>query len=70
VIVARDEGKIHEKLRRVLAADRHTRVIFDRRASAARNHPWVARSLRIHSFAVVAAVGGERRRPRLEVATA
>lgn len=57
VIVARDEDEIHAKLRRVLAGDRHTRVIFDRRASGARNHPWVARSLRIHGFAVAPAVG-------------
>ena len=57
VIVARDEDEIHAKLRRVLAADRHTRVIFDRRANGARNHPWVARSLRIHGFAVVPAAG-------------
>jgi len=57
VIVARDEDEIHAKLRRVLAADLLTRVIFDRRANGARNHPWVARSLRIHGFAVVPAVG-------------
>jgi len=61
VIVARDEDEIHAKLRRALAADHHTRVIFDRRASGARNHPWVARSLRIHGFAVVPAVGESRR---------
>ncbi len=63
VIVARDEDEIHAKLRRVLAADRHTRVIFDRRASGARNHPWVARSLRIHGFAVVPAISEKRTRP-------
>jgi hypothetical protein len=61
VIVARDEDEIHAKLRRVLATDRHTRVIFDRRANGARNHPWVARSLRIHGFAVVPAAGGKER---------
>ncbi len=64
VIVARDEDEIHAKLRRVLAADRRTRVIFDRRASGARNHPWVARSLRIHGFAVVPAVGERRTRQK------
>ena len=57
VVVARDEDEIHDKLRRIFAADRHTRVIFDRRANGARNHPWVARSLRLHGFAVVPAVG-------------
>lgn len=57
VVVARDEDEIHDKLRRVFAADRHTRVIFDRRADGARNHPWVARSLRLHGFAIVPAVG-------------
>jgi hypothetical protein len=57
VVVARDEDEIHDKLRRVFAADRHTRVIFDRRADGARNHPWVARNLRLHGFAVVPAVG-------------
>ena len=57
VVVARDEDDIHDKLRRIFAADRQTRVIFDRRANGARNHPWVARSLRLHGFAVVAAIG-------------
>jgi len=57
VVVARDEDEIHDKLRRIFAADRHTRVIFDRRANGARNQPWVARSLRLHGFAVVPAVG-------------
>lgn len=57
VVVARDEDEIHERLRRLLAADRRTRVIFDRRANPARNHPWVARSLRLYGFAVVPAVG-------------
>jgi hypothetical protein len=70
VIVSREEDGIHERLRRVLAADRHTRVIFDRRASAARNHPWVARSLRLHGFAVVPTFDGQRRPSRVEVATA
>lgn len=57
VVVARDEDEIHEKLCRLLAAARRTRVIFDRRANPARNHPWVARSLRLHGFAIVPAVG-------------
>jgi len=39
VVVAREEDEIHAKLRRVLAADRHLRVIFDRRASG-----WSSRS--------------------------
>ena len=57
VVVARDEDEIHDKLRRIFAADPRTRVIFDRRANGARNHPWVARSLRLHGFAIVPAVG-------------
>jgi hypothetical protein len=61
VVAARDEDEIHAKLRRVLAADRHVRVIFDRRATASRTPPWVTRSLRIHGFAVISAVG--KRRP-------
>ena len=60
VVVAREEDEIHAKLRRVLAADRHVRVIFDRRANAARNPPWVTGSLRIHGFAVIPAVGKGR----------
>ena|SRR6266446_10326678 len=60
VVVDREEDEIHAKLRRVLAADRHVRVIFDRRATAARNPPWITRSLRIHGFAVIPAVGKGR----------
>ncbi len=60
VVVAREEDEIHAKLRRVLAADRHARVIFDWRATAARNPPWVTRSLRTHGFAVIPAVGKGR----------
>jgi len=60
VVVAREEDEIHAKLRRVLAVDRHVRVIFDRRATAARNPPWVTRGLRIHGFAVIPAVGKGR----------
>ena len=60
VVVAREEDQIHAKLRRVLAADRRVRVIFDRRATAARNPSWVTRSLRIHGFAVIPAVGTGR----------
>jgi hypothetical protein len=59
--VACEEDEIHAKLRRVLAADRHVRVIFDRRANAARNPPWVTRSLRIHGFAVIPAAGKRRK---------
>ncbi len=60
IVVARDEDEIHAKLRRVLAADRHVRVIFDRRANTSRNPAWVTRSLRIHRFAVVSAMGKGR----------
>jgi hypothetical protein len=58
--VACEEDEIHAKLRRVLAADRHVRVIFDRRANTSRNPPWLTRSLRIHGFAVVPAIGKDR----------
>ena len=60
VVVARDEDEIHAKLRQILTADRHVRVIFDRRANDLRNPPWVTRSLRTHGFAVVP-VGGQAR---------
>jgi hypothetical protein len=60
VVLVREEDEIHAKLRRVLAADRDARVIFDWRATAARNPPWVTRSLRIHGFAVIPAVGKGR----------
>jgi hypothetical protein len=67
VVVAREEDQIHEKLRRVLAADRHVRVIFDRRANGSRNPPWVTRSLRLHGFAVVPAVDKRRQESRSEI---
>jgi hypothetical protein len=64
VVVARDEDRIHAKLRRVFAADAPVSVIFDRRANASRNPPWLTRSLRIHGFAVVPAMGRGRERSR------
>ena len=64
VVVAREEDEIHAKLRRVLAADRHVRVIFDGRANTVRNPPWVTRSLRIHGFAVILAVAKGRQNSR------
>jgi hypothetical protein len=66
--VARDEDEIHAKLRRVLAADQHVQLIFDRRADGSRNPPWVTRSLRIHGFAVVPAMGRSRQNSHRSVA--
>jgi hypothetical protein len=67
--VARDEDEIHAKLRRVRTADRHVRVIFDRRANTSRKPPWLTRSLRIHGFAVVPAIGKGRQSAGGSVAT-
>lgn len=69
VIVARDEDEIHARLQRVLAGDRHVRVIFDRRGDTSRNQPWVTRSLRLHGFAVVLAARKSRSRPDRAVAS-
>jgi hypothetical protein len=67
--VARDEDEIHAKLQRVLAGDRHIRVIFDRRGDTSRNPPWVTRSLGLHGFAVVLAARKGRSRPGRAVAS-
>ncbi len=69
VIVARDEDDIHAKLQRVLAGDRHVRVIFDRRRDASRNPPWVTRSLCLHGFAVVLTARKGRSKPSRAVAS-
>jgi hypothetical protein len=69
VIVARDEDDIHAKLQRVLAGDRHVRVIFDRRRDTSRNPLWVTRSLCLHGFAVVLAARKGRSKPPRAVAS-
>ena len=69
VIVARDEDNIHAKLQRVLAGDRHVRVIFDRRGDTSRNPPWVTRSLCLHGFAVALAARKGRSKPPRAVAS-
>ncbi len=67
--MARDEDEIHAKLQRVLAGDRHVRVIFDRRGDTSRNPPWVTRSLCLHGFAVVLAARKGRSKPPRAVAS-
>jgi hypothetical protein len=61
VVVARDEGARHAKLRRVLAGDGRLRVIFDRRVDGLRNPGWVNHSLQTLGFAVVRLSDNTRR---------